>query len=125
MPDHSNPVFYDVKREEVPTDVEFFAMDQDIAAQLQESEIDRAARLEVIHGLVAERDTLLAERSSLVSERDALLAERAALIAERSAVLIRADTAERKLGAIRRFIPWQWIPGWIRMRIGRLIGLSS
>ena len=65
MPVHSNPVFHDVKRPTIPTDVDFFAMDQDIAKRLEESEADRAARLEVIHGLLAERNNLVAERGFL------------------------------------------------------------
>jgi hypothetical protein len=127
MPVHSNPVFHDVKREMVPTDVDFFVMDQDIAKRLEESELDRAARLEVIHGLVAQREALLseraalaAERSALIAERDGLLAERNNLVAERSAAIVRAISVER---AIRRFIRGQWMPAPVKRAARRLAGL--
>jgi hypothetical protein len=109
MPDRSNPVFHDVKRPTMRTDVDFFAMDEDIAKRLEESEADRAARLEVIQGLLAERNNLVAERDFF--------------IAERSAAIARAADAERKLIAIRRFVPWHWLPVQVKMMARRLAGL--
>jgi hypothetical protein len=133
MPVNSNPVFHDVKREMVPTDVDFFVVDQDIAERLQESELDRAARLEVIHSLVAQcevllseraaltaqRNTLRVERDDLLVERDDLLVERNNLVAERTTAIVLAIRVER---AIRPFIN-QWMPAPVKRAARRLAGL--
>jgi hypothetical protein len=126
MAAHSNPVFHDVKREMVSTDVDFFVTDEDIARRLEESELDRAARLEVIHSLVAQREVLLseraaltAERSTLRAERDDLLVERNNLVAERTAAIVLAIRVER---AIRRFLR-QWMPAPVKRAARRLAGL--
>jgi hypothetical protein len=125
MPVNSNPVFHDVKREMVPTDVDFFVVDQDIAERPQESELDRAARLEVIHSLVAQREVLLSERAALTAERstlrverDDLLVERNNLAAERTTAIVLAIRVER---AIRRFIR-QWMPAPVKRTARRLAG---
>lgn len=92
MRDRPTPNFYDVKRENIPTDVDFFIDDMNLAELLEQSEADRAARLEIIHSLVAVREVLTAER----------------------------DAAELKLRAIRRFFLWGLVPARIKMIVARL-----
>ncbi len=130
---HSNPVFHDVKRELAPTDVDFFVMDQDVAERLEALELDRAARLEVIHSLVAQREALLSERTVLAAERTVLAAERTTLLAERDGLLVERNNliAERTSAivlairvehAIRRFIR-HWMPAPLKRAARRLAGL--
>jgi hypothetical protein len=89
MPDQSTPIFHDVKLQNVPTDVDFFVdKDAELLKRLEESEVDRAARLEVIDALVAQRDAL-----------------------------------ERKLGVIRRFVPWRLVPTRIKAIVARSLRL--
>ena len=111
MSEQSNPVFHDIKRDTFPTDVEFFETDQDILTKL---EADRAARLEVIHDLVAHRDVLLARCQTLTGLHEALVAERALLVREHDTALFLAEAAERKLNSIKGFVLWRWLPAPVK-----------
>jgi hypothetical protein len=103
MPDHSMPIFHDAKLQNSATDVDFFVdKDAELLKRLEESEVDRAARLEIIDALVAQRDALERQRDALERQRDAL---------------------EHKIGVIRRFVPWRLVPTPIKRIVVRSLRL--
>jgi hypothetical protein len=112
MSDHSTPIFHDVKLRDAPTDVDFFVdKHAELLKRLEESEIDRAARLEVIDGLVAQRDALEVECAARLEAIQELVARR--------------DALERSLGVMRRFALWRLLPTKIKRIVARSLRLQT
>ena len=78
MLNSAGPMFHDVPRINMPTDVSLFceATIEGLAEQLRISEADRAARLECIEAGAAIQRTLSADLDALAFELEHVIAER-------------------------------------------------